>query len=262
MDELRLVDAHCHVQAAQFSADRNAVLARARAAGCLCVVAGDTLAESEAACTLAAATPWCVACVGVHPANIDAEPWSVDQLRTLAARPHVVGIGETGLDYARTSDAAARARQRDAFAAQLALAAERSLPVVIHCRDAYEDVLAILREHPGSRFLMHTFVGTPQIAEQLLALGGFLSFSGIVTFKNARDVQASARMVPLDHLLVETDAPYLAPVPYRGQRNEPAWVATTIACIAALRMEKSEAVRTATVRNALRCFRLDALLRA
>ncbi len=228
-----LADAHCHLGDAAFDADREAVLARARAAGVgHVVVIGTSVADSERAVALARDRPGLSATAGVHPHA--AEAWSPEtaaRLKALLALPEVVAVGETGLDY--HYDHAPRAVQRRAFEAQVALAARCGKPVVVHARDADADVAAVLAGTPVT-VVLHSFSAGAQLFEAGMTVGAYFSFSGMITFKNfAPPVPLGA--FPASRLLVETDAPYLAPVPYRGRRNEPAFVREVAAALARAR---------------------------
>ncbi len=228
-----LADAHCHLGDAAFDADREAVLARAQAAGVgHVVVIGTSVADSERAVALARDRPGLSATAGVHPHA--AEAWSPEtaaRLKALLALPEVVAVGETGLDY--HYDHAPRAVQRRAFEAQVALAARCGKPVVVHARDADADVAAVLAGTPVT-VVLHSFSAGAQLFEAGMTVGAYFSFSGMITFKNfAPPVPLGA--FPASRLLVETDAPYLAPVPYRGRRNEPAFVREVAAALARAR---------------------------
>jgi len=223
-----LVDAHCHLADAAFAADREAVLSRARAAGVShVVVIGESLAGSERAAALARSRDAGLsATAGVHPH--EASTWTLevaDRVRALAGGAEVVAVGETGLDY--HYDHSPRDAQRRAFAAQLALGAEVGKPVVVHARDADADVAAMVREYAAARrapaLILHSFAGSRAVFEAGMEVGAYFSFSGMITFKNWRP-EVPPTACPPDRLLVETDAPYLAPVPHRGSRNEPAYV--------------------------------------
>ncbi len=249
-----LVDTHCHLGDPQFDADRDAVLSRAREGGVShIVVIADSLGTSRTALTLAA-RPGLSATAGVHPHV--ASSWNPDvasQIGELLSHPAVVAVGETGLDY--HYDHSPRPTQRAVFAAQLALAAESQLPVVVHAREADADVAAMLLEW-GSRIpavVLHSFSSGPRVAEAGMAIGAYYSFSGMVTFRSwtMADVVTGC---PWDRLLVETDAPYLAPVPHRGKRNEPAYVRHVARRIADLREVAIEDVAAQTTANAGRCF--------
>ena len=260
-----LIDTHAHLDYDEFAADFPAVLERARAAGVERInTIGTSAASSRRAVALAAEHPMVHAVVGIHPTTVDeAGPDDHAALRELAARPRVAAIGETGLDYHRLPDdpeqaAGVKARQAASFRQQLDLAADLGLNVVIHQRDAWEDTLAILRAYTGRlRGVFHCFGGTPAQAEEVLALGHLVSFTGIVTFKNGAAVRETAAAVPADRFMVETDCPYLAPVPFRGKRCEPAHTRETAAAIAQARGETLEAVAAQTTANAERFFRCD-----
>ena len=215
-----LIDTHCHLADPAYDGDRPDVLARAWAAGVTrVVVIGESRASAERALTLAAAEPRISVTAGIHPH--DASGWSDaarDWLRATLRRPEVVAAGEMGLDY--HYDHSPREAQRAAFEAQLGLAREAGKPVVIHAREADEDMAAVLRAHPDVEAVLHSFSSGPGLLRAGLDLRHYVSFSGMVTFKNWRLDQAVLD-TPLDRILVETDGPYLAPVPHRGQRNEP-----------------------------------------
>lgn len=225
-----IFDVHSHVQFSEYDADRDAVIERMRAAGVKTIAVGTDLRTSQSALALAERyldDIW--ATVGVHPTN--AEECDADALRALAGHSKVVGIGECGLDYYRiTHDAPEiKERQKAVFMKQMALAMEARKPLMIHCRpkkdayDAYEDLINILKTHNDSlKTIIHFFVGSPRVAEQLLHLGSYFTFGGVISF--ARDYDEAIRRIPLERILLETDAPYVAPAPHRGRRNEPAYV--------------------------------------
>jgi TatD DNase family protein len=249
-----LVDAHCHLGAGAFDEDRGAVLARARDAGIgHIVVIGESVAASERALELARATPGLSATAGVHPH--EAKHWSSDAeraLRGLLAQPEIVAVGETGLDY--HYDHAPRAAQRAAFEAQLALGAELRRPVVIHAREADDDLAAILHEWAGrSPLILHSFSGGPALLRAGMEAGAYFSFSGMITFKSWRWID-SPTACPADRLLVETDAPYLAPVPHRGRRNEPAFVRQVADGLARARGMAAAALESQLAANARQVF--------
>lgn len=259
---MQLVDTHCHLTAARFDDDRDAVVARMRPAGirrAICI--GTGVADARACVDLCAAEPDLLRmAAGIDPFTAQAAGNGFDDelaaLAPLLAAPGVVALGEVGLDY-HYQDLPAAAVQRRQLVAQLALAAERDLPVVIHARDCHADMAAVLAEHPDLRGVIHSFSGDTTEAAGYLALEGwYLSFNGIVTFKNARTVQAAARTVPADRLLLETDSPYLAPVPRRGQRCEPALIEHTCRFLAALRGVAPEELAAQTTRNAEALFGL------
>lgn len=248
-----LIDTHCHLADPAFDADRPEVLARAWAAGVTrVVVIGESRGTAERALALAAGEPRLSVTAGVHPH--DASGWSDEMSRWLQAtlrRPEVVAAGEMGLDY--HYDHSPRDAQRTAFEAQLALARETGKPAVIHAREADDDVAAVLRAHPGVQAILHSFSSGPGLLRAGLDLRHYVSFSGMVTFKNWRLDQAILD-TPLDRILVETDAPYLAPVPHRGKRNEPAFVRQVAERIAAVRGLPAEELIAATAANAARVF--------
>ena len=258
-----LVDAHCHLGDRAFEADRDAVLDRARAAGVAhVVVIGESLAGSERAVALARAGTGLSATAGVHPH--EASSWSAEveaRLRELLAAPEVVAVGETGLDY--HYDHSPRDAQRRAFEAHLAVAAELGKPVVVHARDADADMAAMLRAWKGEKgaVVLHSFSSGADVWEAGMTIGAYFSFSGMITFKNWTPV-VPLTAYPPDRLLVETDSPYLAPVPHRGQRNEPAYVREVAARAAAVRGEPLDTLAQRTTANARTCFgsRLEAAL--
>jgi len=251
-----LVDTHCHLGDTAFDADRDAVLARARAAGVShVVVIGESLGGSERAVTLAESAPGLSATAGVHPHQ--AHTWSDDtanRVRDLLASPGVVAVGETGLDYHYMHSP--RDSQRRAFEAQLELGAELGKPVIVHARDADDDMAAMLRAvPPGARpVVLHSFSSGDAVWEAGMAIDAYFSFSGMITFKNWSHADRVAAC-PRDRLLLETDAPYLAPVPHRGKRNEPGFVRAVAERAAALCGETLDTLTQRTTENARRCFR-------
>lgn len=255
---LELIDTHAHLDDARFADDLPDVLRRAEAAGVRRVVTIATTAADSASCVaLAERYPLLAATVGLQPNNLAQEPPTAwDAVLALVDRPQVVALGETGLD--RHWDFTPFPQQEDYFARHLNLARQRNLPVVIHCREAEADVVRMLREdyddHGPVRGVMHSFTGDRATAEACLAMGLYISFAGMVTYKNAQDLRDVAKDVPLDRLLVETDSPYLAPVPVRGKRNEPAFVAYTAACLAGVRGIPAEELAGAAARNARQLF--------
>ncbi len=248
-----MIDSHCHLN---YLDSPSVALAAARARGvraCLCIGVDEAGWPDVAA--LAEAHPDVFATAGIHP---DAAVAVEDGQRWLPAaleHPRVVAVGETGLDYSRNPDTGVVATQRASFAWQLELAKALELPVVVHTRDAREDTLGIMREAPGVTGVMHCFTETWAMAEAALEMGYYISMSGIVTFKNATQVQEVAAKVPADRLLLETDAPWLAPVPHRGKQNQPAFVADTAAFVAGLRGVPVDQLLAETTDNVLRLFR-------
>ena len=246
----RWADSHCHLDDDRLAAT---VLDDARAAGVeVFVTVGTDAARSRAAIELAGAHADVWATVGLHPHDATQ---GVESIVGLLDAPRVVAVGEAGLDY--HYDHSPRDVQREAFAAQIALAHERDLTLVIHTREAWDDTFALLAsEGVPSRTVFHCFTGGPAEADRCLDLGAYLSFSGIVTFKSSPENRAAAVLCPLDRLLVETDSPFLAPVPLRGRRNEPANVTVVGAAVAEARGTTTENVAAATLSNARVAFRL------
>lgn len=234
-----LVDTHCHLDGKQFDADREACIGRARQAGVARMVAigtGDGPPDLQAGLRLAERLEFIQATVGIHPHDaVKAGEAAWAELSALTAHPKCVAVGETGLDY--HYDFSPRDVQQAVFVRQLEIAREAGLPVVIHTREAWQDTVELIRRHwwPPAGGIFHCFSGGAREAEQALELGFYISFSGIVTFPKAGTVREAARLVPPHRLLIETDAPYLAPVPHRGKRNEPAYLIETARCLAALR---------------------------
>jgi len=248
-----LFDSHVHLDDAAFDPDRADVLARARAAGVeRMLTVGTDLASSRAAVALAERHAGVYAAVAVHPhAAADASAETYTALEELARHPRVVAIGETGLDFGGRS--APVEAQREALRAHQALARERGLPLIMHCRDAHAVLLEMLTE-VGTPVVMHAFSGSVDVARECAARGYFLSLAGPVTFKRADHLAAVAREAPASLLLVETDAPVLAPHPYRGRRNEPAYLRSIVERVAEIRGEAVDIVGEMTAANALRLF--------
>lgn len=251
-------DTHTHVAHRDYDGDREEMLGRARAAGvqALLCVGYDGPTSQAAVDTARAHDGWIFATVGYHPHDAQSYDDAAEQeLRRLAQDPRVLAIGETGLDYYR--NLSPREAQHRAFARQIALARELGKPLVIHDRDAHDDVVALLRSE-GARDvggIMHCFSGDWPLAQQCIEQGFFIALGGTVTFKNAQVQQEVAQRVPLEWLLLETDCPYLAPVPYRGKRNEPAHVRLVAEKIAELRGLPVEELASITTRNAARALR-------
>jgi TatD DNase family protein len=258
---VRLVDSHCHLEQKDFlSADgadeRPAVVARAEQAGVsqlVCIGSGASLAEVDNAIAWAERHPHIWAAIGIHPhdaARMDEATFA--RIAELARHPRVVAVGETGLDY--HYDHSPRPVQAAVYARFLRLAAEVRKPVTLHVRDAHEEARAIFADAADASLggIVHCFTGGPADAEAWLGLGLHISFSGILTFKSATAIQEAARLVPADRILVETDCPYLAPIPHRGKRNEPAFVVHTAAKLAELRGQTLAEIATLTSANAAR----------
>jgi len=251
-----LVDSHCHLDFDALAEDRAGVLARARNAGVGAMLTiGTHRANHDVVKQIAEDHDgiWCS--IGIHPHEADSDSLLADEIVARCDHPKVVGIGETGLDF--YYDHSDRARQAESFRAHCAAARETGLPIIVHTRNADAETADILREEHGAGALtgvIHCFSATRQFAAAALELGFYISFSGIVTFKKADDLRDTAKFVPADRLLVETDAPYLAPVPKRGKPNEPAFVSYTAACVAELRGLAPEDLADLTTANFYRLF--------
>jgi TatD DNase family protein len=255
-----MIDSHCHLDFSEYGPDRPEVLARARQAGVsamICIGSGGDMTFARNATALADAETDIYAAVGIHPhdvAKMIDENW--EELAVLARRPRVVGVGETGLDY--HYDHSPQQQQQTAYRRFIALARTVGLPVISHVRDAHADAAAIL-DGEGAREVggvIHCFTGDVGDARRYLDLGQYLSFSGILTFKNAAPIRDAAAFAPIDRILVETDAPYLAPIPHRGKRNEPAFIVKTLETLASLRGVAVDAMDQATTENTRRLFKL------
>ncbi|GMV62102.1 MAG: TatD family hydrolase [Parvibaculum sp.] len=252
-----LVDSHCHLDFPDFGPEVDEVVARAHAAGVgLMVTISTKVSEFDRVKAVAERFPHVFCTVGIHPHEAASEP-ETDKatLVELAKHPKVVGIGETGLDY--FYEHSPREAQQRNFRAHIAAARETGLPLIVHTRDADEDTAQILDEEMGKGAfpgLLHCFTSSPQLAEKALELGLYVSFSGIVTFRNAESLRETAAAVPMERLLVETDAPYLAPVPKRGKRNEPSFVVHTAARLAEIKGVTAAELAEATTANFLKLF--------
>lgn len=261
-----MIDTHCHLDFAAFDDDRGQVIERAAQQGVARIInPGIDLETSGHIVRLAEQFAAVFAAVGIHPNSSAAySPEQLTAIERISRHPKVVAIGEIGLDY--HWDTSPPSLQRAAFEGQLELAARLGLPVIIHNREASSDLIAVLeswaaalpqplREHPG---VLHSFSGDDRIAERALAAGFYLGFTGPITYKNADDTRRIAAAVPLDRLLVETDAPFLTPVPHRGKRNEPAYVRFVVERLADVKQVSAQTIRDATTTNAVRLFRLPA----
>lgn len=251
------VDSHCHLVFPELAGDIDGVLARMGSAGVGRALSVCTrLDEFERLHSLALRDERIFASVGVHPDTTGIEEPTVERLVELAGRPRVIAIGETGLDYYRLPEPLAWQRER--FRTHIRAAREAGKPLIIHTRAAAADTLQVMREERAGEAggVMHCFTETLEVARAAIDMGFFVSFSGIVTFKNARGLQATAAALPLDRLLIETDAPYLAPVPFRGRTNEPAFVPHVARKLAELHQVADSAIESATTSNFMRCFNL------
>ena len=255
---MRLFDTHCHINDERFDEDRDQVIDRMQKAGVeLCVIVGDATQEAQSAFLLARRFPWMYAATGVHPH--DASAWdeaAKKRIETWMADPKAVALGEIGLDY--HYDLSPREQQKEVFDAQLEMAYCLDKPVILHIREAHGDATDILtarfRQGRLPRGVMHCYTGSWESAKTYLSMGLYISVSGAVTFKNAPKLTEVAKNMPLDRLLVETDCPYMAPVPMRGQRNEPAFVAYTAEKVAQIREMPAEDLAFAALENGKRLF--------
>ncbi len=262
---MSLIDTHCHIDFDSYDDDREVVLSRAAEAGVTRIINPAIDLETSAGIIKQAARyPEVFATVGIHPnSTADFEPAMIERLGELAAQARIVSIGEIGLDY--YWDKSPKHKQVQAFEAQLALAARLELPVIIHNRNASEDTIPILedwaktlppalRERPG---VLHSVSAPQELAERALACGFYLGFTGPITYKNAEETRRLAAATPLDRILVETDGPFLTPVPHRGKRNEPAYIPLIVERLAAVKQISTEAMGQVTTDNAVRLFSLD-----
>ena len=252
-----LIDTHCHLDFPDFEAERDDIIARARDAGVEQMITISTRVKRlETILAIAEAYPNVFCSVGTHPHNADEElDITTEDLVRLSAHPKVVAIGEAGLDY--FYDNAPREAQVEGLRRHIAAARETGLPLVIHSRSADEDMAAILTDETGKGafpFLLHCFSSGPELARIGVELGGYVSFSGILTFPKSEELREIAKTVPHDRMIVETDAPYLAPKPFRGKRNEPAYVAHTAAVLAETIGVSAEEIARITTENAFRVF--------
>ena len=250
-----LFDTHAHYDAQQFDPDRDAVLSALPGRGVgLVVNPGCDMPSSRTALSLAEKYPFLYAAVGYHPENC--APYreeELDQLRRMAQHPKVVAIGEIGLDYYWAENPPRDLQQR-VFRDQLALAEELDLPVIVHDREAHGDSLAIVREFPRVRGVFHCFSGSVEMARELVKLGWMLSFTGVLTYKNARKAVEAAQAIPLDRLMIETDSPYMAPVPHRGERNDSGYVLHICEKLAQIKGVSTEECARITLENGKRFF--------
>jgi TatD DNase family protein len=262
-----LVDSHAHLEGPRFDADRAEMLERARAAGVTAILAigsGTGPGTLDCAIRIAEQHDWVYASIGIHPheANLAGEA-DYQELESLARHQRVIGFGEIGLDY--YYDHSPRDVQQQVFIRQMEIARAAKLPIIIHCRpsanseNAWDDTLQLIREHwscSGFGGVLHCFTGERKHAAAALDMGFMISFAGNVTFPKADNIREAAVSVPLDRMLVETDSPFLAPIPYRGKRNEPAFVAQTATKIAELRGKSAEEIGQVTATNFFRFFKL------
>lgn len=250
------VDSHCHLDDKRFAEDLDAVLERAETAGVtriLTIGTGDGPPEIDRAVRLADRYAQVYASIGVHPHDAaKVTPGTYSDLRALATHTKVIAFGEIGLDY--HYDFSPREIQREVFIEQLKLARAVELPITIHTREAWDDTMSILRQNWAGSGVMHCFTGDPAQANEALAMGFHLSYGGVLTFKTAENVRDSARITPADRLLIETDAPYLTPIPHRGKRNEPAMMVETARKLAEIRETTLDGIAALTTANFDRLF--------
>jgi len=249
-------DTHCHLNHPDFASDAGLVWSRAKDAGVhAAVVVGYDLASSESALQVAERLDGCWASVGIHPHDaVQCDENALLQLHRLASHPRVTAIGEIGLDYYR--NLSPKDAQQQALEQQINLALQLRLPAIIHCRDAYDDLLPILARYP-LRGVLHCFSGELHHAQRAVEMGWYLGIGGVVTFKNAHTLREVVQRVPLENLLLETDAPYLAPMPHRGKRNEPAYIPLIARMVASLKNVPLEELATVTTQNARCLFSLE-----
>ncbi len=256
-----LFDSHTHLDGERFDEDRDAVIARAKEAGVSWIInPGADMESSIRAVAMAAKYDIIYAAVGIHPhdaKSTQGSDWSWAKLEALAKAPKVVAIGEIGLDY--YYDFSPRDVQKEVFKYQIGLAKALKMPIIVHDRDAHQDVFDILSETNAfeNGVLMHCFSGSAELAKQYVARGAYISLGGPITYKNARKSHEVIEAITLDRLMIETDAPYLTPMPFRGKRNESAYVHYVCEKMAALKGVSYNQVATATANNALRFFKID-----
>lgn len=253
-----LFDTHAHYYDDAFDADRHHILAALPAAGVgLVLCPGCDISTSRASVALAEAYPHVYAAVGFHPENLEGATLSdLEEVRAMASHPKVKAIGEIGLDYYWVKDEIGRQRERDFFHAQLSLAEELDLPAIVHDREAHGDSLAVVKAHPNARGVFHCYSGSVEDAKALVALGWSISFTGVLTFKNARKALEVVEWLPLDRILIETDAPYMAPEPYRGKRCDSRYVNRMAEVIAQVKGLSFEDVAKSTTENGKRLFQI------
>ena len=256
-----LIDSHAHIDFPQFADDREAMLQRARDAGVgtlLAIGTGPGPEKLDAAITFAEQHDWIYTSVGIHPHEAkEVTPQHLDELALLAQHPKVVAWGEIGLDY--FYDHSPRDVQATVFRSQMELAHAAKLPIIIHCRDAWDDCLALIEQHwrpTGLAGILHCFTGTFGHAKRGLDMGFLISFAGNATYPKTQNIRDVAKEIPLDRILIETDSPFLAPQPYRGKRNEPAYVAEVAKTLATVRNLAPEEIAAATAANFRRLFRI------
>ena len=251
-----LFETHAHYDSRQFNEDRDEVLSGLKERGVSLVVnPGCDIPTSRMAVELAERYPFVYAAVGFHPEELEgAELTDLEVIRQLAAHEKVVAIGEIGLDYYWVKDEAGRRKEQEFFRAQMALAEELDLPVIVHDREAHGDTLAIVKEFPHVRGVFHCYSGSVEMARELVDMGWMISFTGVLTYHNARKSVEAAQAIPMDRLMIETDAPYMAPVPHRGKRNDSGYVLHTCEKLAEIKGLSLEECAKITLENGCRFF--------
>ena len=251
-----LFDTHAHFDSRQFNADRNELLSSLPGLGVSLIVnPGCDLPTSRTAVELAEQYSFVYAAVGFHPEELDGVSLSdLEEIRSLAKHEKVVAIGEIGLDYYWVKEEEGRKKEQDFFRAQMALAEELNLPVIVHDREAHGDTLAIVKEFPNVRGVFHCYSGSVEMAQDLVKMGWMLSFTGVLTYHNARKAVEVAEAIPLEHLMIETDSPYMAPVPHRGQRNHSGYVRHICEKLAEIKGIPFERCAEITLQNGCRFF--------
>ncbi len=260
---LTVFDTHAHYDAEQFDADRDTLLSGMPEQGVeLILNPGCDLETSRKAVSYANRYPWMYAAVGYHPENIEGltdEQLAdhLSEIEAMAKDPRVKAIGEIGLDYYWCKEPAARKRQQEVFRMQMRMAKRLGLPVIIHDREAHLDSLTIVEQYPDVKCVFHCYSGSAEFAKQLLELGCMISFTGVITFKNSRKAREAVEVIPMDRLMIETDAPYMAPEPYRGKRNSSLYVYRMAETIAEIKGITPEEAARITMENGKRFFEID-----
>lgn len=255
-----LFDTHAHYDSRQFNEDRDEVLSGLNGRGVSLVVnPGCDIPTSRKAVELAEKYPFVYAAVGFHPEELEGVELSdLEEIRVLAAHEKVVAIGEIGLDYYWVKDDEGRKKEQEFFRAQMFMAEELGLPVIVHDREAHGDTLAIVKEFPNVKGVFHCYSGSVEMAEELVKMGWMISFTGVLTYHNARKSVEAAEVVPIDRLMIETDSPYMAPVPHRGKRNDSGYVLHVCEKLAEIKGISVEECARITAENGRRFFRIDA----
>ena len=256
-----LFDTHAHFDAHHFNEDRDELLSSLPGQGVSLIVnPGCDLPTSRTAVEIAERRPFVYAAVGFHPEETpNAELSDLEEIRRLAAHEKVVAIGEIGLDYYWVKEEEGRKKEQEFFRAQMALAEELNLPVIVHDREAHGDTLAIVKEFPNVRGVFHCYSGSVEMAQELVKMGWMLSFTGVLTYHNARKAVEVAEAIPLEHLMIETDSPYMAPVPYRGKRNHSGYVRHVCEKLAEIKGIPYEQCAEITLKNGGRFFGISVL---